>query len=148
MSGVSTVMMRQRGVNVHQFCEGYGIRVRPVHQARDPRPPNTIYGGRVVARMLRRSGPDHTALVLQCAQASAPACLYGDALFAVSQFLKAHGSTLGSRHDAVAAFRSIDISQLRNRAQRLARGRGEHMARTSAALSVMIADALLGEEAA
>lgn len=141
-------MIIERGINVHRFCEGYGVKVRPIHQAKDPRPPNVIYGGRIIARMLRRKGPDHTGLVLLCIQASDPACLYGDVIFAVSQFLRAHTGDLGGRQGAVGAFQTIDLARLRARAQRLARSEGEHMTRTTAALSIVIADAILGEEAA
>lgn len=140
--------MIRRGINVHRFCEGFGIKVRPIHHAKEPRPPNVIYGGRIIARMLRRMGPEHTGLVLMCIQASNPACLYGDVIFAVSQFLRTHHSDMGGRQGAVGAFQTIDLGRLRQRAQRLARSEGGHMTRTSAALSIVIAHSLLGEEAA
>lgn len=141
-------MIIKRGINVHRFCEGFGVKVLSNHQAKEPRPPNVIYGGRTIARMLRRKGPDHTGLVLLCIQASNPACLYGDVIFAVSQFLRTHTDVLGGRQGAIGAFQTIDIARLRNRAQRLARSEGEHMTKSTAALSIIIADAILGEEAA
>lgn len=141
-------MIIKRGINVHRFCEGFGVKVLPNHQAKEPRPPNVIYGGRTIARMLRRKGPDHTGLVLLCIQASDPACLYGDVIFAVSQFLRTHTDVLGGRQGAIGAFQTIDIARLRSRAQRLARSEGEHMTKSTAALSIVIADAILGEEAA
>ncbi|TKT78404.1 hypothetical protein [Aquamicrobium sp. LC103] len=140
--------MINRGINTHRFCEGIGIRVMRTRHAREPRPPNVIYGGRIIARMLRRAGPDHTGLVLMCIKASDPACFYGDAIIAVSQFIKVHGTALGGRQVVVQAFARLDLGQLRNRAQRLARADSAAMTKTSAALAVMIAHTILGEEAA
>jgi hypothetical protein len=137
-----------KGINVHRFCEGFGIRVRPIHHAKEPRPPNVIYGGRTIARMLRRKGPDHTGLVLMCIQASDPACLYGDTIRAVSEFLKVHHAATGGRQDAIAHFRVMDIAELRTRAQRLARRDSEALSSTVAALAVLLANTIIGEDAA
>lgn len=137
-----------QGVNLHRFCEGYGIRVHPVRKSAKDHPPNVIYGGRIVARMLRDRGPDHTGLVLMCIQASNPRCLYGDVILAVSRFLTAHQADLGNRRAAVDAFSQTDLMVLRQRAAQLARGKHDAMTNLSAALSVIIANTLLRDLAA
>lgn len=106
--------MRTRGINVHRYCEGFGIKVRPVSQAVEQRPLNTIYGGRIIARMLRRMGPDHTGLVLMCIQASDPACLYGDTLYAVSRFIRAHRNDRARRAATIIEFRAVGLPNFEN----------------------------------
>lgn len=139
--------MIKRGINVHDFLEGHGIRCLPVRQARDPRPPNTIYGGRTVARMLRRLGPVRTGLVVSCIMASRAPALYGDVLYAVSLFIGAHRP--GADPAALRSeFAALDLDQLRRRAQRLSLGQGGPMAAKAKALATLIASELLAKDAA
>lgn len=131
--------------NVHRFLEGYGVRCRPIERAKEPRPANTIYGGRIIARMLRRNGEEHTGLVLMCAKAAGPDCLYGDVLFAVSEVLRTHGSRW-DRRTAVDTFAHVDMRALRYRARSLARSDAGAMATTSGALAVLIANQIIYAE--
>lgn len=126
--------------NVHRFLEGYGIRCHPIRRAKEPRPANVIYGGRTISRLLRGRGKEHTGLVLKCIQAANPASLYGDVVFAVSKVMRVHGDALGSRQDAVEAFRKLDLVGLRSRARELARNDREAMTNAIAALAIKIAD--------
>lgn len=131
--------------NIHRFCEGYGIRVRPIHRAREPRPANTIYGGRLLSRMVRNRGEDHAGLVLMCAKAAGPDCLYGDVLFAVSEVLRIHGARW-DRPTAVETFSYVDMRALRFRARSLARSDAGAMSSTSTALAVLIANQIIYAE--
>lgn len=132
--------------NVHRFLEGYGIRCHPIRRAKEPRPANVIYGGRTISRLLRGRGDEHTGLVLKCIQAADPECLYGDVVFAVSNVLRVHGAALGSRQEAVEAFRCVDLAALRRRARVLARNDRDAMTNATAALAIKIADELLEGE--
>lgn len=134
--------MTRSSVNVHRFCEGYGIRVRPIRRAREPRPANTIYGGRIVARMLRGRGEDHAGLVLMCAKAAGADCLYGDVLFAVSEVLRIHGARW-DRRTAVETFGHVDMRALRYQARMLARTDAGAMTAVSAALAILIASQIV-----
>lgn len=138
---------RRRGINVHRFLEGYGVRCRPVGALNWDRKPNTIYGGRTIARLLHNQGEDHTGLVVLCIQASNPTCFHGDTMFAVSRFLRTHRPA-GERLSVVNEFRGIDIGKLRERAQRLAGSQDNPMARRRDILVGLIADRLTEEEAA
>lgn len=132
-------------MNIHRFCEGYGIRVQTIRRARDPRPANTIYGGRLIARMLRNRGEDHVGLVLMCAKAAGADCLYGDVLYAVSEVLRVHGSRW-DRRTAVETFGYLDMRALRFRARSLARSDAGAMTSTSATLAVLIANQIIYAE--
>ncbi len=139
-------MTRTRGINVHRFAEGLGLRILPPSQAKEPRPPNVLYGGRTIARMLRKEGPVHTGLVLSCIQAADPTCFYGDTIWAVSRFLAAHEGTV-PRVELLATFRGLDLSTLRERAKRAAAGKSRPMARRADALATMIWNSLQQEAA-
>ena len=129
------------GINVHRFLEGYGVRVLPYHQKRAPRPANVIYGGREVARLMRKD-IERTGLVIRCIQASNPVCFDDIYLWAIWRVLLVHFTT--RRHsEAVAAFATIDIAELKKRAQRLAIGEGVALAKTSAAVSIEFAREIL-----
>ncbi|MCR5859711.1 hypothetical protein [Mesorhizobium sp. J428] len=139
--------MNRRKPNIHRFLEGHGIRCLPTRQATEPRPRNVIYGGRLVGRMIRRQGEQHTGRVIAAVIASNPSALYGDVLFAVSLFITAH------RPDAQVAdlrreFAAIDVLALRAAAQHLAHGRGGVIAARARALALLIASTLLTKEAA
>lgn len=131
--------------NVHRFCEGYGVRIRPYRAARQRRSSNTIYGGRIVARMLRNHGEEHTSLVLMCAKAAGSDCLYGDVLFATSEVLRVHGYQW-DRSTAVETFGFLDMRALRFRARSLARTEAGAMSTTSGALAVLIANQIVFAE--
>ncbi len=47
-------MTRQNGINVHRFLEGYGVKVRLYHESKTSRPANVVYGGRQIARLLKK----------------------------------------------------------------------------------------------
>lgn len=64
--------------------------------------------------MLRRMGPDHTGLVLMCIQASDPACLYGDTLYAVSRFIRAHRNDRARRAATIIEFRAVGLPNFEN----------------------------------
>lgn len=139
--------MRKRGINVHTFLEGYGVRCQPVRYARDPRPPNIVYGGRLIARMLRRLGPDRTGLVVSCVLASNRSALLGDVLWAVSLFIAVHRPA-SSLVDLKREFSAIDLVQLRGRAHALSIGAGGSMSSKSRSLATLIAIELLEKQAA
>ena len=136
-SVVGAVSVRFRGVNVHKFAEGFGIEILAPSVAKEPRPANVIYGGRVLARLLHRHGPDHAGQVLRCILASDPTCLQGDVIWAVSRFIGAHGATIGQR-EVVDRFRAIDLAGLREKSRRAAMGGGAPMARRPAGLGPRI----------
>jgi hypothetical protein len=137
----------ENGVNLHRFCEGLGIRVRPIAALKYRREPNTIYGGRMLARLLKQKGEDHTYIVLRCIQVSNRDCFFGDVIWAMHRFIHAHRP----QTDALTLaneFRLIDIGAIRLRAQRLALGRVDAMTKKADALATLIADKLEKEDAA
>lgn len=97
--------------------------------------------------MLRRLGPDHTGLVLMCIQASDPTCLYGDTLYAVSRFIKAHREDKALRAATIVEFRAVCLADLRNRAQRASMGETQIMTKRADALATLIWNALEQEAA-
>ncbi|PRD40680.1 hypothetical protein C5748_25795 [Phyllobacterium phragmitis] len=104
----------------------------------EPRPSNTIYRGRNIARLLRRYGQDHVGLIFRCIQASDPTCFYSDVLWAVSRYLKAHHADDADRQRVIKRFSGIDLSGIRKAATRAAMGEGEHMTKRADAMAVMI----------
>jgi hypothetical protein len=129
------------GINVHRFLEGYGVKVLPYRLKRDPRPANVVYGGRQVARLLRRD-IDRTGLTVRCIQASNPVCFEDIYLLSVYQFLDVHLPQSAPR-DAISAFSDIDIATLKHNALRLSRGEGGALAKSTAAISMEFARAIL-----
>lgn len=134
------------GINVHRFCEGFGVRVRPYREGRNAadRPANVVYGGRTVARLLRHD-ENRVALMFRCIQNSNAHCFDDYIVLAVWQFLGAHAAEAAHR-DVVTAFASIDLAKIRNRAQRLAKGQYGRMGKTVEKISSLIADALIPED--
>lgn len=129
------------GINVHRFLEGYGVKVLPYHLKRDPRPANVVYGGREVARLMRRD-IERTGLVVRCIQASNPACFGDIYLWSVYRFLAVHLPHSAAR-DAISAFSCIDIAAVKQDALRLSVGEGGALTKSSAAISMELARAIL-----
>lgn len=129
------------GINVHRFLEGYGVRVMPYNKKRDPRPANVIYGGREVARLMRKD-VDRTGVVVRCIQASNPICFDDIYLWSVWRFLTVHFGQRDPR-DAIQAFSGIDIAALKNAALRFSVGEGGALAKSTAAISIEFARAIL-----
>lgn len=134
------------GTNVYRFLESYGVRVRPYREGRNgpDRPANVIYGGRTIARLLRINS-DRAALTVRCIQESNPKCFDDVMIWAVWSFIGAHADHDQPR-DVVADFSRIDLAQIRNRAQRLARGEYGRMGKTAEKISSLIAHALIPED--
>lgn len=129
------------GINYWRFLEGYGVRVLPYHMKRDPRPANVVYGGRQVGRLMRKD-VDRTGLVIRCIQASNPVCFDDIYLWSVWRVLAVHFSQREAR-DAISAFSVIDIAELKECAQRLAIGEGGALAKSTSAVSLEFARAIL-----
>lgn len=129
------------GINVHRFLEGYGVRVLPYHLKRDPRPANVVYGGREVARLMRRD-MDRTGLTVRCIQASNPVCFEDIYLWSVYRFLSVHLPHSAAR-DAISAFSGIDIAAIKQDALRLSVGEGGALTKSTAAISMELARAIL-----
>jgi hypothetical protein len=77
------------GTNLHRFLDDFGIKVRPIRDARSPRPANVVYGGRTVSRLLNKN-PDQCRTVIACIQASNPRCLDEGMIWSVWCFIDAH----------------------------------------------------------
>lgn len=136
----------ENGINLHRFCEGYGLRVRPYHESRTPRPANTIYGGRYLKRLMRKD-IDRAGLVLRCIQSSNPTCFEDVTIFATWCFVGAHFAQCQPAV-AIEAFRRIDLAEIRQRAQRLAVGESGRMAKTATTISILLAQAIIHEDKA
>lgn len=130
-------MTRTQGVNVHKFCQGLGIRVRPTSALKYRREPNCIYGGRTVARLIHAHGEDHAYRVLRSIQVG-HGQLFGDVIMAVDRYIRAHRPQ-DSQQSVLAGFATIDLSALRDRAQRLAMGKKCPMTKRADTLAVLIA---------
>ncbi len=142
-------MVRSRspnGINVYRFLEGYGVRILPYAEKRAPRPANVLYGGRTVARLLRKDA-DRTGLTVRCIQASDPACFDSVYLIAVYRFLQVHFAHREAR-EAISAFSLINLPLTRQRAQRLCQGEGGSLAKMTAALALELAHQILTEDKA
>ncbi|WP_174150139.1 hypothetical protein [Agrobacterium pusense] len=93
------------GINVHRFLEGYGVKVLPYHLKRDPRPANVVYGGREVARLMRKD-IDRTGITVRCIQASNPVCFDDIYLWSIWRFLSVHFPQSEARA-AIGAFPEV-----------------------------------------
>lgn len=136
------------GINVHRFLEAYGIKVIPYAQCSGNRAlqPNTIRGGRTVARLMRKD-MDRTALVIRCIQVSGPDCFTEGMLWAVWQVIGAHLAHRAAP-DVINVFRGINLPEIRERAKRACKGQGGYVFRASPAMAVLLADLILTKEAA
>lgn len=131
------------GINVHRFLESFGVKVLPYHMKRDPRPANIVYGGREVARLMRKD-MELTGLVIRCIQVSNPTCFDDLTIWSVWRFITAHSSQ-AKPTDTIAAFSGIDLALIRERAQRLAIGEGGRLAKSPVAISILLAQELIQE---
>jgi hypothetical protein len=138
------VKRSENGINIHRFCEGYGVRVLPYRMKREPRPANVIYGGRSIGRLLRKD-EDRTGLVIRCIQASNPTAFDDAVIWSVWCFIGAHKAQERAQ-DAISAFGLIDLAQIRQRAQRLVVGGSGRMAKTTTAVSILLAQAIMNED--
>lgn len=127
-------MTRQSGINIHKFCQGLGIRVRPVSALKYSRSANTIYGGRTIGRLIHSHGEDHVYRVLRCIQLSSPEAFYGDVILAVHRYIATHRAKDASGA-LYADFGTLSLSAIRERARRLSKG----MTRQADAVSLLIA---------
>lgn len=132
------------GINVHRFLEGYGVKVLPYHMKRDPRPANVVYGGREVARLMRKD-IDRTGTVVRCIQASNPVCFDDIYLWSVWRFLDVHFPHIEPRN-AIVAFSSIDVAEMKKAALRLSVGVGGSLTKQTAAIGIELARAILHKE--
>lgn len=134
------------GLNLHRYLEGFGIRVRPITEARGwkDRPANVVYGGRTIARLMKKD-TDRLGLVIRCIQASNPSCFDDVVVWSVWRTVGAHFDPAKPR-DAIEAFRAIDLHQIRKRARRLANGRQQSMEKSAAVISTLLADAMIPKE--
>lgn len=139
-------MIRTNGINLHRFLEGYGVRVRPYHESRTPRPANVVYGGRVVRRLIQRDA-ERCGLTVRCIQASNPACFEDIIVWSVWHFIGAH-FTAGEARGAVAAFSRIDLAAIKKRAQRLAVGGNGRLAKTATTISILLAQEIIDKDEA
>ncbi len=132
------------GINKFRFLEGYGVRILHYRESRSPRPPNVVYGGRQIARLIRKDA-DRAGLTVRCIQASNPTCFDDATVYSVWCFLGAHFPQ-GEASSAIGAFSAIDVGSIRRRAQRLVMGRGGRMAKTANAMSILLANEILQNE--
>ena len=136
----------ENGINLHRFCEGYGLKIRPYHESRTPRPANTVYGGRYLKRLMRKD-TDRAGLVVRCIQSSNPTCFDDVTVWATWCFIGAHFAQ-GTPSAAIEAFRRVDLADIRQRAQRLIMGESGRMAKTATAISILLAQAIIDEDKA
>lgn len=144
-----TVSKRHRspnGINVHRFLEGYGIKVLPYTDARGwkDRPANVIYGGRTIARLMRKD-MDRAGLVVRCIQASDPRCFDDVVIWSVWQFVGAHMAHRKAS-DVVLSFKAVDLSIIKKRAHRLANGSYGRMGKTWPLIACLLADSIIDKE--
>lgn len=132
------------GINVHRFLEGYGVKVLPYHLKRDPRPANVVYGGREVARLMRKD-IDRTGTAVRCIQASNPVCFDDIYLWSVWRFLAVHFPHSDAR-EAIGAFSAVDVAQIKQAALRLSVGVGGALSKQTAAIGIELARAILQKE--
>lgn len=133
------------GINVHRFLEGYGIKVLPCTDARGwkERPANVIYGGRTVARLMRRD-MDRISAVIRCIQVSNPRCFDDVTIWAVWQVLAAHFPH-STPQNAVSLFHVVDIQKVKERATRLNMGEYGRMSKTWPVLAALIVAEIMKE---
>lgn len=136
------------GINVHRFLEGYGIDVLPYEAGRsgEARPANVIYGGRTVARLMRKD-MDRIGLVIRCIQVSNPKCFDDVMIWSVWQFITAHFAHRPAQ-DAINHFRAIDVALIKKRAQRLVIGSYGRGTKTWPAIYTLLADAIIDRDMA
>ena len=134
------------GINVHRFLEGYGVKVLPYHLKRDPRPANVVYGGREVARLMRKD-IDRTGITVRCIQASNPVCFDDIYLWSIWRFLSVHFPQSEARV-AIGAFSAIDVAEIKKTALRLSVGVGGSLTKQSVAIGIELARAILQKEQA
>ncbi|MBB4402557.1 MULTISPECIES: hypothetical protein [Rhizobium/Agrobacterium group] len=134
------------GINVHRFLEGYGVKVLPYHLKRDPRPANVVYGGREVARLMRKD-IDRTGITVRCIQASNPVCFDDIYLWSIWRFLSVHFPQSEAR-EAIGAFSAIDVAEIKKTALRLSVGGGGSLTKQSVAIGIELARAILQKEQA
>jgi len=140
------VQRSENGINLHRFCEGYGLKIRPYHESRTPRPANVIYVGRSLKRLMRKD-VDRAGLVVRCIQSSDPTCFDDVTMWATWCFVGVHFA----QHPpsmAIEAFRRVDLAEIRRRAQRLIVGESGRMAKTATAISILLAQAIIDEDKA
>lgn len=132
------------GVNLHRFLQEYGVTVKPYHEARAPRPRNTVYGGRTISRLMRKD-IEQCRTVILCIQASNAACFEEGMIWSIWCFVHAHMAHR-PRHEVVSMFRGIDIAEINRRAHRLVTGECARMGKTAEKISTLLADRLLERE--
>lgn len=136
------------GINLHRFLEGYGIRVLPYTDARGwkDRPANVIYGGRTVARLMRKD-MERAGLVIRCIQASDPTAFDDVVIWSVWCFLGSHMAQ-NTPTEAINAFRAISLGSIKKRAHEVTVGKTGRMTRTSSAIATLLAHAIIPKDEA
>jgi hypothetical protein len=134
------------GSNFWRFLEGFGVRLRPISEARGwkDRPANVIYGGRTAKRLYNRDEA-RMGLVIRCIQASNPRCFDDVVIWSVWRLLVAHFD-IAKPQQAIVAFRLVDLQQVRERARRLANGQHQSMEKSAAVISTLLADAMIPKD--
>lgn len=137
-------MTRQPGVNLHRFLEGFGVKVRPYHESRTPRPANVVYGGRYVRRLIHKD-PERCGLTIRCIQASNPTCFEDVIVFSVWNVIGAHFAAAAPR-SAITAFGRIDLAEVKKRALCLAVGESGRLAKTATTISILLAQEIIAKD--
>jgi hypothetical protein len=139
-------LISTRGVNFHRFLEGYGVRVKPYHESRTPRPANVVYGGRVVRRLLHKDA-DRCGLTIRCIQASNPTCFDDVIVYSVWNVIGVHFAT-SRAGAAISAFARVDLHTIKKRAQRLCLGDSGRLAKTATTISILLAQEIIDRDEA
>ncbi|AOF91167.1 hypothetical protein [Sinorhizobium sp. RAC02] len=137
-------MNRQPGVNLHRFLEGFGVKVRPYHESRTPRPANIVYGGRYVRRLIHKDA-ERCGLTIRCIQASNPTCFEDVIVFSVWNVIGAHFATAAPR-SVITAFGRTDLAEVKERALRLSVGEAGRLAKTVTTISILLAQEIIEED--
>lgn len=143
---MTAIARLKNGQNFWRFLEGFGVRVKPISEARGwkDRPANVIYGGRTAKRLYNRDEA-RMGLVIRCIQASDPRCFDEVVIWSVWRILCAHFDTARPQ-EAIGAFRAVDLHRVRERARRLANGQHQSMEKSAAVISTLLADAMIPKD--
>lgn len=139
-------MIITRGVNVHRFLEGYGVKVRPYNESRTPRPANVVYGGRYFRRLIHKDA-ERCGLTVRCIQASNPTCFDDIVVYSVWNVIGAHFPA-NRASSAISAFGRIDLAEIKKRAQRLCMGECGRLAKSATTISILLAQEIIDKDEA
>lgn len=131
------------GINVHLFLEGHGINCLPRTEARGwkEREANVIYGGRTVARLMRKDMA-RAELTIRCIQASDPKCFEDVIIWAVWKLIDVHFSQ-DPAIQTIERFKRIDLSSIKKRSHAIVCGKYGRGTKTWTAIYSLMAVELL-----